>query len=53
MLADLVLAGANPGELPIQQLQSDNVLVVNKAAADAMDIRIPASILSRATEIIE
>jgi putative ABC transport system substrate-binding protein len=52
MLADLVQAGANPGELPLQQLQADNVLVVNKASAEAMGVVIPAAVLARATEII-
>lgn len=53
ILADLVLAGANPGELPLQQLQANTLLVVNKITADAMDVSIPDSVLERATEIIQ
>src|SRR5205823_2555693 len=52
MLVDLVLAGANPGELPIQLVEANTQLVVNKRAAEQFGVVIPDSLLARATEII-
>jgi putative ABC transport system substrate-binding protein len=52
MLVDLILAGANPGELPVQQVLSNTLFVVNKAAAEALGVVIPPAVLARATEII-
>jgi ABC-type uncharacterized transport system substrate-binding protein len=52
MLVDLVLAGASPGELPVQQLQANTQLVVNKRAAEQLGVAIPDGLLARATELI-
>jgi len=47
-----VLAGANPGDLPI--VQSSRVeLIVNLKTAKALGVTVPPSILARADEVIE
>jgi putative ABC transport system substrate-binding protein len=49
---DLVLKGANPAELPIEQ-SSNYVLIVNTKTANALGLMIPASVLALATELIQ
>jgi putative ABC transport system substrate-binding protein len=47
-----VLLGANPGELPVEQLDRLD-FVVNLKAAKALGITIPQAVLARADEVIE
>lgn len=47
-----VLKGAKPGELPVDT-STEYELVVNKKAAAALGIAIPASIIARANRVIE
>lgn len=49
---DRILKGAHPGELPIQQPMKLE-LAVNLKAAEALSIKIPQAILSRADLVIE
>ena len=49
---DKILKGANPGELPISQATAFD-FVINLKTAKALGIKMPASILLRATEVIE
>jgi len=49
---DKILRGANPAELPIQQPVAYN-LVVNLKTARRLGVRIPDSILQRASRVIE
>ena len=51
-VADRVLKGANPAELPIEQ-PSKFDLVVNLKAAKALGVTIPSSVLLRADEVIQ
>jgi putative ABC transport system substrate-binding protein len=47
-----ILEGANPGDLPVEQV--DKVyLVVNRRAAEKLGIRLPPAVLLRADEVIE
>jgi putative ABC transport system substrate-binding protein len=47
-----VLLGANPGDLPVEQLDRLH-LVINRKTAKALGLTIPQSVLARADEIIE
>lgn len=46
-----ILTGANPAELPIEQIDTPH-LVINLKTAKALGIAIPQSILARADEIV-
>jgi len=49
---DRILKGAHPGALPVQQ-PTKLELAVNLKAAEALSIKIPQAILSRADEVIQ
>lgn len=51
MLADRILKGANPGELPVER-PNRLELVANQKAALALGISLPKSILSHANRVI-
>jgi putative ABC transport system substrate-binding protein len=52
IIADKVLKGTKPAELPIEVL-GKRTLIVNQRAARALSITVPASILQRADRVIE
>jgi putative ABC transport system substrate-binding protein len=49
---DLILRGAKPGDLPVQSPRSYELLI-NRKVADALGLKLPASLLARADRIIE
>jgi putative ABC transport system substrate-binding protein len=50
-LVQRIMQGANPGELPIEQIDTPH-FVVNLKTATALGITIPPSLLARADEVI-
>ncbi|VIO77749.1 ABC transporter substrate-binding protein [Bradyrhizobium ivorense] len=52
IIADKVLKGAKPAELPIE-IMTKRTLIVNQRAARAVGITVPASILQRADRVLE
>ena len=49
---DKILTGAHPSELPVEQ-PTRFELIVNRKAAKALGLTIPASVMLRADEVIE
>jgi putative ABC transport system substrate-binding protein len=51
-IIDLILKGANPGDIPFYQARQYN-LIINLKTATTLGITIPASLLARADEVLE
>lgn len=52
IIADKILKGTKPAELPIESMRK-RTLIVNQRAAKAVGITVPASILQRADRVVE
>jgi putative ABC transport system substrate-binding protein len=52
ILVDKILKGANPGNLPVQE-PTTYELIINLKTATALGIAVPPSIMVRANELIE
>lgn len=51
-MGERILKGAKPGDIPLEQ-PSDFSIVINLRTAKALGIKIPSSVLGRATRVIE
>lgn len=49
---DRILTGAQPGELPVETVRQPE-LIINLRAARALGLTLPASVLSKATRVVE
>ena len=49
---DRILQGAQPGDLPVETVRQPE-LIINRRAARALGLTLPASVLSKATRVVE